>query len=74
MTREQQRLERLKLFDRVYAQLPLQEQVDIDGMIASWTSRIPKMGPAMGKELFLAIALMVAEKHEAAEKLRQGKP
>ena len=64
---EQMRIQRMELFDRVYVQLSLQEQVDVDSVIGDWAEQLPRFGPTMGKELLVAIALLVAETCEARE-------
>jgi hypothetical protein len=69
-SREQLRTQRMQLFDHVYVQLPLQEQVSVDSAIDDWAERLPRFGPAMGKELLMAIALLVAETCEAVEQAR----
>ncbi len=72
---EQLRIQRMELYDRVYTQLPLQEQVNVDSVIGDWANQLPRFGPAMGKELLVAIALLVAERCEAREaRSQQDKP
>lgn len=71
---EQLRIQRMKLYDQVYVQLPLQEQVKVDSAIGDWVKVLPRFGPAMGKELLVVIALLVAEGCETREaKSQQGK-
>ena len=69
---ERLRLQRLELYDRVYGQLSLQEQVEVDSVIADWTEHFQRFGTAMGKELLVAIALWLVRPGKTRE-TRPGK-